>query len=490
MMVQQLVDDLRNRKAERSRVEVKSAEHGCPKSVRETLSAFANGRGGTIILGLQDGDFEPTQIDADKVRDAVAKMAADDIEPPVRGEIEIETLRDGHRVVVVEVPEADLVDKPVFVKTRGRYGGSYIRSGDGDRRLSHYEIDRLLENRAQPQFDSEPVLEATFDDLDPQLVAQLIDRVTKRQPRVFKALSVEDALRKLRVLTTVNGSVVPTLAGLITLGTYPQQFFPQLFVSVVVLPTETMGETGVFGERFIDNQSCDGPIPVMLTDAVNTVIRNGRQMAVISGAGRTDIPEYPEPVVRELIANAIMHRDYSPLSRGAQIQVEMYPTRLVVRSPGGIYGLVHPEDFGQPDVSSSRNVALSKLLADTATLDGQVIAEHRGSGIPQIINSLHQRGIASPIFEDNIRSLTVTVDQTRIALPKAVGDEELSTRHMQILNLLNNKEPQAIRNLEEASGLSYRMVLTTINDLIDLGLVEPTAPVRSKNRKYILARRR
>lgn len=487
MMVTKIINDLRHRGVERSRVEVKSAVEGCPKSLRETISAFANGSGGVIILGLDDETFTPTKLNPERIRDAVERMAADDIEPPVRGDIEIEVLEDGHRVVVFDIPEADPRDKPVYIKTRGTYAGSYIRSGEGDRRLTHYEIDRLIENRTQPLFDREPVGDASPDDLDSALVERLIQRVRERQPRVFSQLSQSDCLRKLGALTTVDGRVVPTLAGILTLGIYPQQFFPQLFISVVVLPTDTMGELGAFGERFIDNQSCDGPIPTMVADAVNTVIRNTRQTAVISEFGRVDRPEYPGEVIRELLVNAVMHRDYSPQSRGTQIQVEIYPNRLVVRSPGGIYGAVNPEDFGQPDVSSSRNVVLAKLLADTTTQDGRVIAENRGSGIPQIFYSLARQGIDKPQFQDNIRSLTVTVNGSqaeRLSSP-IVSDDGLTTNQALVVAQLRDDEPLALATIQEDTGLTYRSALNAINQLIALGLVTATAPKRSKNRKYL-----
>lgn len=485
-MVQELVNDLRARRAERSRVEVKDASKGCPKSVRDTLSAFSNGEGGVIILGLSDKDFEATPIDVGNIRDAVANMAANDLEPPVRAAIEIETLDDGHQVVVVEVSEADQLDKPVFDKNKGKYGGSYIRSGDGDHRLSNYEIDRLLENRSQPKFDIEPVNEASVDDLDSHLLSKLIERVIGQQPRVFKDLDRENTLRKLGVLTKNDeGQLVPTLAGLLTFGEYPQQynFFPQLFVSVVVLPTNVMGEVGPLGERFIDNKTCEGPIPYMLTDAIDTVMRHLSKRAIISEMGRTDLPELPGSAIRELIANAIMHRDYSPQSRGSQIQVELYPDRLVVRSPGGIYGGVDPADFGQPDVSSSRNVVLSKLLADTTTIDGRVIAENRGSGIPSIIKSLADQGIAPPQFDDKIRSLTVTVQRNSSSI------EQLADSQRLILSIMNEGELKSMSEIEESTGLGYRTALNAVNKLIAMGLLVPTAPKRSKNRRYTLAER-
>ena len=104
-MLDEVLAQLRSTGSETALIEVKSAAGGCPRSVRETLSAFANARGGVVVLGLDDSTFEPTGADAPALRDALAGMAADDMTPPVRGVISIENAEGGHQVVVMEVPE-------------------------------------------------------------------------------------------------------------------------------------------------------------------------------------------------------------------------------------------------------------------------------------------------------------------------------------------------------------------------------------------------
>jgi ATP-dependent DNA helicase RecG len=109
---------------------------GLPKSVRDTLSAFSNDRGGTLILGLEEKhDFRPAPgFDAARIRDALAAACNDDLHPPVRAEIEIVSLEDA-LVVVAEVGELDPRFKPCYVAARGEYNGSFTRvrwTGPGD----------------------------------------------------------------------------------------------------------------------------------------------------------------------------------------------------------------------------------------------------------------------------------------------------------------------------------------------------------------------
>lgn len=454
-------------------------------------------------------------------------------------------------------------------------GGSYIRSGDGDRRLTRYEVTQLLSNSGQPTEDLEPVTRATQNDLDPQAVSALLARVRQRQPKALAGLNTDDALQRLGVLTHVEDRLVPTLAGLLCLGVYPQQFFPQLNVTFVALPGLAMGEQSPTGQRFLDNQSCDGSIPDMVALAVQAVVRNMTRAAVIAGVGRQDRYEYPVEVVRELIVNALMHRDYSSSARGTQVQVELYPDRFVVRSPGGIFGTVDAASFGAPDVTSSRNATMARLLSEVALPDSQeVVSENRGSGIPAIMASLKASGMTPPRFDVSITRVQVVVpkhalldsetlewlasldlpdlsDGQRMALAMMRSGLEVSNETLRgwglhrvdatasladlvrrgivertggrryatyrlvepqeppspdsraaasgqtvpsgqitdeqwvpVLDSMINHGDSKTREIETRLGLTYKVVLRRINQLIDNGWVRPSAPPKSKNRTY------
>lgn len=481
-----LVGDLRRRGAETTGVEVKSARRGVPRSVRETLSALSNGRGGVIILGLsEDLGFSPVEdFDAQAIRDGVAGMAANDLTPPVRGLIEIEEV-DGARVVRVDVPELDVLEKPCFVTTQGEYGGSYVRSGDGDRRLTRYEVTQLLANRGQPRVDLEVVSEAEPSDLDERMVAQLLGRVRERQPRAFADVTDQDALERLGVLRSDEGSPQPTAAGLLCLGRYPQQHFPQLNVTFVALPGLVMGQTSSSGQRFLDNVTCDGPLPSVVEQAVRAVERNMTRSAVIRGAGRTDRYEYPLDVVRELIVNAVMHRDYSALARGTQVQVELYPDRLVVRSPGGLFGTVDPAQFGAPDVTSSRNAVLARLLSEIA-LPGtsNPVCENRGSGIPAVMASLKAAGMSPPEFDVSFSRVEVVVphhallDESTLSWLAALGQSGLTDGQAMALAMMHTGREVSNETLR-GWGMHRADATEALANLVQRRLIE-----RSGGRRY------
>ncbi|MFH5207414.1 ATP-binding protein [Antrihabitans sp. NCIMB 15449] len=425
MFTDSLVATMRAVGADLHSVEVKSAAGGFPSDVVETLSAFANGGGGTLILGLDESaGFTPAVgFDANKIRDALAGACADKMNPPLRLAIEIEEFESA-LVVRADVSELDPIAKPCFVEARGAYQGSFIRSGDGDRRLTHYEVTQLLANRTQPRSDLDVVEEAELDDLESSLVADLVERARRRSPRAFAELDDATSLLRLGAVARASGGVLrPTVGGLLALGVYPQQFFPQLFVSVVVLPGTRMGEQSPDGARFLDNQTITGPIPVMVLDAVAALIRNMRKAAIIRGISREDRYDYPLDVIRELVVNALMHRDYSPEARGAQVQIELYVDRLVVKSPGGLYGSISVDMLGSSgNVNTSRNHALAAILADLSLPGsrGESICENRGSGLPQVMESLRQAGMSPPTFDAAPGRLMVTVPQHALLSPDTV----------------------------------------------------------------------
>lgn len=470
-------------------VEIKSGAGGFPGSVVDSLSAFANGDGGTVILGLDEtADFGPAKgFDAAKIRDALAGACADKMEPPLRLQIDIEEF-EGALIVRADVPELDPVAKPCFVKTRGAYQGSFIRGGDGDRRLTHYEVTQLLANRTQPTSDQEVVANATMADLDDELVEGLLAMSRRRSPRAFDKLDTIDALIRLgAVARDVDGDIHPTLAGLLSLGAYPQQYFPQLFISFVVLPGVRMGQASPDGARFLDNQTITGPIPTMVTDAVAAMIRNMRKAAVVKGIGRADRYDYPIEVIRELVVNALMHRDYSPDSRGAQVQIELFADRLVVKSPGGLYGGVSVDMLGSDDqVSTSRNRTLAAILSDLPLPNsrGETICENRGSGIPQVMASLREAGMSPPTFSAGPAQLKVTVPQHALLSPDIIewigSLQARGLTDIQHLALaMMRTTGRATNPMLQAWGIDPNTAGLALRDLVARGLC-----VRNGGRRY------
>ena len=475
--VEGLVRLLRRRGTDLPLVEAKAAVGALPKSVRETLSAFSNDRGGLLLLGLAEGSgFAPAPgFNAAKTRDDLASLCSDVMQPPVRADVDIVDV-EGAQVVVASVPEMDPGNKPCYVKAKGMAGGSYTRGGDGDRLLTAYEIFMLHANRGQPQDDHEVVAEAGPADLDTDAVGRLLRRVRQREPQAFGAVDDETALVRLGVLRGTDSGVGVTLAGLLTLGQWPQQYVPQLCVTFIAVPGTHKDSVPEGAPRFTDNATIRGPLPQMIEETVRVILRNTRTAGYVRGLGRDDVGDYPVEALREAVTNALAHRDYSPMARGTQIQVELYVDRLVVRNPGGLFGTVTPDDLGQEGVSSSSNGYLLPLLADVY-LPGtdQVVADNRGSGIPDMLARLRRANLTLPTFDSRLSRFTVTFPKHTLLTAETLRWVEslrqpgLTRTQVSALALMREGRQVSNGTLRQL-GLDSRDATIALTDLVNRGL--------------------
>jgi ATP-dependent DNA helicase RecG len=311
-------------------------------------------------------------------------------------------------------------------------------------------------------------------------VLRLIETASRNSPRSFSGLSEPDALARLGVLVPHDGSLVPSLAGLFSVGAYPQQFFPQLMVSLAVYPHEDAGQPGPGGIRFLDSAALGGTVPTMVTDSIQASQRNLRLVSRVVGAGREDYWEVEPEVIREAVVNALMHRDYSPQARGAQIQVEVFPDRLTVTSPGGLFGNVRLETLGQSGTSSSRNARLAALLQEAGDpLTGRPVAENRGSGISMMISRVRRDTGLVPLFAANLDYFRVTIPRTSAVTPELRAwamrlsrGEDLSEAQVSALALAsagNDVDIALLRRLGRGPSDARRQ----LGQLRDLGLLSP-----------------
>ncbi|KFI87160.1 putative transcriptional regulator [Bifidobacterium reuteri DSM 23975] len=405
--------------------EVKECKRRISSTITDTLSAFSNGSGGWIILGLSEkSGFAPVDhFDARAMQEALSQ-ACEKMTPVVRPVI-VTCPFEGANLVFARIDEMLPRDKPCFTTALGPHGGSFIRTGDGDRRMTSYEVDRLIEEHLQPTYDLDIVPGATIDDLDHALVSGLLARVREQHPHVFSGSDDARMLLDLQVLrhddsddATVGGVLRPTLAGLLALGRYPQKYYPRLSISIAVFPGIDRDEVFRGDERLVAAKTIVGPIPVMINDAVESLMR-------WIGAKK---PDYPPVVLREAIANALTHRDYSPDARGTQVRINVFTNRIEITNPGGLYGTVTHDVLANPHpvtgvpFVSTRNQFLFTLLESTPYPDGGFVNPEGGDGYQRIAASLREAGVEPATTRNDINTFTMTITKHRTAANSTPSD--------------------------------------------------------------------
>jgi ATP-dependent DNA helicase RecG len=468
----QLVAEVQRQQSELDSVEVKAANGGTPKSLQRPLSAFANSAGGGVLLfGLdEETGFSIVGVgNPHRLQEDLTNLASTDMEPALRPKFEMDEF-DGKTVVAAEIEEVPAAQKPCFFRPAGLPKGAFLRVGNTNRQMTEYEIFGYLSAREQPTHDEETISKATVKDLDDQLLDDYLNKLRQTRPnaRYLKGTK-EEALTQLRILAQDGNTLRPTLSGLLTFGIYPQGFFPQLRITFVQFYGTTETEHTPKGERYLDNRSFEGPISDMINEAERHIYASMRKAALITGMRRQDIPEYPPEALREALANAIAHRDYSPYVRGSYIQVRMFADRMEIQSPGGLFGNVTIDNLDQEQ--STRNTRLMRLMEDLH------IVENRGNGIQAMLQAMRDANLEPPGFDDKRTSFWVTLHNHTLMDPDAIqwlnqfADYPLNDRQRVALVYLQQQTQLTNRDYRHLNHVDTIKAGEELRGLVQTGLV-------------------
>lgn len=457
--ITELIASLRAAGGDTTAVEVKSAAGGIPQSLASTFSAFANlPGGGRVILGLDEATgFTPVKIaDPHALKQALGNVARH-LTPPAGLTIS-DAIVDGGSVIVADVAECPVGQKPCYVTSTGK---AYGRSFDGDFELSDLERQAFLVGRTYPRSDQDAVPGSTVADLDPALFADWIATVRERSPGGLGRFGDDAELLRRGGVTTTAGEL--TVAGLLALGSHPQQFFPRYVIQLASEPAP--------GEliRAVGATTLDGPIPTMLAGALAWARRTFKPMIESDDGLVRDGYEYPLDAFRELIGNALVHRDHAEWSRGFAIEIRHLSDRLVVTNPGGLFGIT-VDRLGTAGVTSARNGRLLSICQYVHTRDdGGRVVEALATGIPTVTASLARVGLPAAQFIDTAIRFTVILRRS----PSSARRPAIRGRSaLAVWEAIDGE--RTVDQIRTRTGLSTANVRRILRDLRDAHFVAVT----------------
>lgn len=467
-----LLDKIQSLKCETQTIELKAARGGCPQKLYDTLSSFSNqDDGGIIVFGVDEqNDYNECGIyDSQDIQKRIVEQCKQ-MHPVVRPLLSV-VEKDDKSFVSAEIPGIDISDRPCYYLGQGRLKGSYVRVGDSDEPMTEYEIYSYEAFRKKYQDDVRTVPRASFKSLDKVLLDEYVQRLKNEKPNLSN-LDDEDIYELMSI--THNNEI--TLSSVLLFCKYPQAYFPQLCITAISLPSDEIGETGPFGERFLDNQRIEGNISQMLEQAILFIKRNIRTKTIINPTtgAREDRTDYPIAAIREAILNTLVHRDYSIHTEGMPIQIIIYPNRIEIINPGGIYGRLKIDQLGkvQPD---TRNPVLATALE---VLD---VTENRYSGIPTIRKAMSSYGLKEPVFMDRRGNFSVVLYNEHVEVSKEPIIDSLTKHEKSLLEFLKiQRSRKEIAEFLELSSTSYA-IQTYITPLVERGLVALTVPEKPKS---------
>ncbi len=471
-----LITQIISQKSESQNIELKKAGKGAPEKLYDTLSSFSNQYGGgVIVFGIDEkNNYEVTGVyDTQDLQVKVTQQALQ-MEPVVRPIFTVAKI-NGHSVVSAEISEIDTADKPCFYKAAGRLRGSYIRVGESDEPMTEYEIYCYEAYKKKFRDELRTVERSSVEDFNKNQLNEYLLKIR----RVKANLARHDDQKILALQgMIINGK--PTVAGIMVLGDYPQAFFPQMSVTAMVVDGTTFGELGVSGERFIDNKRIEGTIPQMLEETLSFVRRNTRTATIIHDNGvREDRPEYPMKAIREIILNALVHRDYSVHTEDSPIRVVLYRDRVEVENPGGLYGRLTVNDLGKIP-ADTRNPFLA------GTLEVMINTENRFSGIPTVIQEMETARLQPPVFESKRGTFKVILynkTHSQTAANQKFSKETAETKiEDKILSFCST--PKSREEISEHLNLGspYYIVTRYLRPMIENGVLQMTIPEKPKSK--------
>ena len=353
----------------------------------DELASFANTRGGTILLGVDDKSHAITGIPIEKldaVEGWVQEICNDTVKPPLDALIRKISLPDpgGDDVPIIRVD----LSRSLFVHKSP--GGYFRRVGSAKREMGTDVLARLLQERSQSRmirFDESPVIKASPDCLE----AGLVHRFLRHDAVADLAM-----LRKLRVVADDDdGNPWATVGGILLCTREPEQWLPHARIQAVCYA----GTRRDINYQ-LDARDCGGPLDQQVIEALHFARRNMR-VAASKGLARVDRPQFSERALFEALVNAVAHRDYA--MAGAQIRFHLFQDRVEFHVPGALANTLTPDSMELRQYS--RNELIVSLLTRCEAPDQSGGArshmmERRGDGVPIILNESRELSGRKPEY--------------------------------------------------------------------------------------------
>lgn len=475
--LERILADLRAKPTERTRVEAKASRLDLPHDAWQTISAFANGSGGLLLLGIRDGTFDPIGVDdVDRVQTHLTAVCANEFNAPLRAVVMVCQLQ-GRIVIVAEIPAVGREDRPLYKRAKGLPAGAFVRTGNTNRQMTMPEVRRMLLHQ-RDDLDARAVHESTIDDLDPERIERFEARIREGQSHPTARQIRDEFLVGIGAVVREGGTLLPSLAGLLFFGRNPQRFFPNLKVTFTQYAGTDVGESAAGKVLFLDNRELSGPVPDIIESSVTIIMERMTRRGVQEGLLRRDVPEYPMEALREAVVNAVAHRDYG--LTGTEVQIRLFADRLEIQSPGESLVPIEQLATGR----STRNPVLMRLLRDAGYV------EERGIGIDRMLEVMARADMEPPVFEHVGENFRVTMKNHSL----------LSTESLEWLRRfagyeLNDRQRKALvvmRYGQEMTNVTYRALNFVDRDtathdmqtLREMGLVEQIGARRAA--KYVL----
>ena len=430
--------------------------------------AFANLKGGFLFVGIVDGTKEVNQdfkYDNQKVFDLI-KQVQDRTFPTIT--LIPHTLKvDGRELLLLEIPFSNQMHRT----SRGEF---LIRSNDGNRPIEPYEMSTILAEKGMIVYDQQ-TWKVGSDWIDPKRLARLRDLIeAKNSESPYLDKMDEDLLDSLGMTREDNDGIQPTTTGLLFIGNDR---------ALRELPYYQVKYIHYFSDGTYRPYEYKGNIVEVAEACFNQLKAEIKQKEFVFGLFREYVEDYSEIVIRELLINALAHRD---ISRQQIIEIRKYDDGgyLEIESPGTFPDGVTVDNYLRK--TNPRNPNIMDILREIG------LAEKAGSGFDKIFTDLLKKGKALPIPEETETSVIFRI-MAEVTTEKLIElsllyenrtGRALKLDQLFVLSAIVKRGKVTLSEMAETPNISQYRLQTILDNLQELEFIESTG--KTSGLAYIL----
>ena len=475
---------------ENNRLEAKAAQGGLPKSIWETVSAFANTSGGVIVLGAKERKDDALEIvglaDADKMLDDFwnAALSKDKLSARFLNDEDARiVVVENREIIVIEVPRVSRLMRPVFLN-KDILGETWRRTHTGDHRCTREEIQSILRDAESSSDDSRIAEMAEMDHIDYETVRKYRTRFEFRnEGHIWNTASDNDFLTFLGAAgKDAEGILRPTYAGMLMFSKdcWITRVLPDYFLDY---RQETSTDTR-WEDRFTSfTGDWSGNIYDFYIKVYNKLKAALRVPFKLEGIERVDDTPAHE-ALREALVNCLTNADYHGRSGVVCVWRD---EALTISNPGNFR--IPFEKAVQPGESSPRNATMLKMFA---MIDA---GERAGSGITKIFHGWREMGYGEPSYREEfdpdktvltlpLSEISAGHRQIRAADINAPASGEKERSKAGIVQYLTVRGPSKTADIASGAGLGISWTNELLRALVSEGIVEAEGNARA--RRYAL----
>jgi len=387
----------------------------------KTVVAFANDAGGELFIGIKNQPRDVIGVPEEQlleIEEKISNIIHDNCYPLILPEIFFVNY-EGKHIVVVKVFKGS--NPPYYLKNKGREEGTYIRAGSNNRLADKEVIEELERQRLNISFDSLPVYSKELHDIDISLFIKQWEETTGEHIN-------KNILKKLNLIVEERGKEFPTNAlVLLSNDEIRKKLFP--FAKV-----ECARFKGTIPGDFIDQKTIDEPLTFQAEEAYSFILRHISKGSTYEGVYRKDRWEYPVIAIREVIRNAVIHRDYS--LKGQDIKIAVFDDKIEITSPGKLMPTIdfNNMEAGQSDIRNKTLAPVFKRLG---------IIEQWGNGLRLIAEELRKYPEIKMEWSEPGFAFRVSFKKVNYINEKLISDKET---HYERLRTITNDYEQIYQN--------------------------------------------